>query len=687
MQLQIVHLLLALQSVFAWQASKRFLSYQRIFSPKLSLKMEDRINFISSLNGDRGSFFKAITSTLNIEGKVALIDSCSTSLEAYKDLTGTSFYFIFEAEPNFNEEISKNTDFTIFIPNNESSQPDLLATTKRFENLYQTLQNPLQNPTIGNWSNFLSLTFPRVEEVLPIHQDLRVGIDALELRVDLLEDISPLSIHRQISFLKKTFNLPIVYTVRTLSQIGKYPDEDVSGVFRLLLEGFKAGVEWIDIEGSLPEGTIRELAGIRRDKYGKTAKLLGSLHITTVPEEGEVEKMYEKCDLFGEADVLKVVTGAKSKKDCENVHIIGRKQKKPYIGLCLGEDGSYSRVLNKLYTPVTHELMAAAAPGQLTAKQLKIRRLENGLIKSKKYFLFGTPIQQSLSPLMHNNGFNTLLIPSEYYLKEESEVDKYLPMLKDGLDWFGGASVTIPHKETIIPLLDEVRGAAAEIGAVNTIIVEDFNDPVGIALGECTLDEREKTKRTVGLNTDWLGIYRPIYKLLQRQGSSERSEDRVGLVIGAGGTARAASYAVKELGFKLVVANRDFSKAQKVTERMGGTAIALSELENLTNSGNLLNPKKIQVIISTLPAAANFTLPEIFFDDKEKPTVLLDVVYKPVNTALIQQALKHNWSVVQGATMLLEQGLEQFRLWTGRIPPREQMELAIFKDIQKIDSL
>jgi hypothetical protein len=154
------------------------------------------------------------------------------------------------------------------------------------------------------------------------------------------------------------------------------------------------------------------------------------------------------------------VTGAEGRADCDLVHTIGAQQTKPYIGLCLTDKGSYSRVLNRRFTPVTHALMAAAAPGQLSAEELMKIRVADGLAKqrythshthtsiythtytyththththiythththtyththiyththtyinthtySREYFLFGTPISQSLSPSMHNKAY------------------------------------------------------------------------------------------------------------------------------------------------------------------------------------------------------------------------------------------------------------------------------------------
>ena len=96
-------------------------------------------------------------------------------------------------------------------------------------------------------------------------------------------------------------------------------------------------------------------------------------------------------------------------------------------------------------------------------------------------------------------------------------------------------------------------------------------------------------------------------------------------------------------------------------------------------------------MISTLPASANFTLPEsafpTFYQQTSPPPVILDVVYKPVWTALLQQAKTQNSLFVQGATMLLEQGLAQFEIWHERRAPRDVMTTTIFSQVEKIDNV
>jgi len=312
--------------------------------------------------------------------------------------------------------------------------------------------------------------------------------------------------------------------------------------------------------------------------------------------------------------------------------------------------------------------MATAAPGQLTAQQLMDIRLNDKLISPKQFYLFGTPISKSLSPAMHNAAYTALLLPHQYNLAESADVASYENIIK-GKN-FGGASVTIPHKETIIPFLDEIVGAAKDIGAVNTIV------PV-------QLSENGKSERKlVGYNTDWLGILRPISRKLSRRGIPWRESSGLGIVIGAGGTARAACYAVQQLGLKLVVVNRSPDKGLEIAQKFGGVFVKDLSTENLRSAG--LDEYSIHAIISTVPAAANYTAPNDLL--RAFKPVILDVVYSPVRTGLIQQALDLNCPCVQGATMLFEQAMEQFELWNKRRAPRDVMGKAVYNGIEIVDS-
>lgn len=571
-----------------------------------------------------------------------------------------------ESSADIYNDIRTSCSYDFWLPKDRSRWSKSVT---RFGKLIERLRSsgPSQESILldcGLWSHFISLTFPSMSSAVPLLEEVTVGADAVELRVDLLESIydNPLSVHDEIAVLRENCPLPIVFTVRSDGQIGKFPS-DPTRIFSLLREGLRAGAEYVDVEACWPEDLTDRFCALASNNYERTSRLLGSLHVTSPKPRPDVDAMFAACALKGRAAIAKVVSGADGDDDARIVHAAGESHERssgmPYIGLCLGVKGQLSRVLNQRFTPVCHPAMAVAAPGQLSAAELMERRRLLGLpgAVAKQMFLFGSPIAQSLSPGMHNAAFKKLLLPHNYSLSEKpaGACGEYLEVLRASA--FGGASVTIPHKEAIMPLLDEIRGAAADIGAVNTVLVEDVEGG---------------SRRLVGLNTDWLGILQPVLRQLKRRGLSW--EGKLGLVVGAGGTAKAACYAVKNLGLKLVVYNRTPEKAAELADRFGGSAIG--SLEDLTGDA-----ADLALVVSTLPAAAALTLPPVLL---AKKPVVLDVVYKPARTPLLDQALSSDCLVVQGATMLHEQAMQQFQLWTKRRAPAEVMKKAVFCDLERL---
>jgi 3-dehydroquinate dehydratase type I len=283
-----------------------------------------------------------------------------------------SFFLLFENETlNEKEEIIRQLcKYTLFVPNKEpiinndnnntnikDENNSLLTwrdTKNRFIsildktifNLQKSNQNDEQsnenkndfilNNNPGQWSNFLSLTEPSIDNLIPIISELKLGVDAFEFRVDLLQNKTVHSLHRQLLLLYKIGEKkPIVYTVRTISQLGKYPDENYDEIINLLLEGLRGGVEWLDIEATLPTKKIEKLFDlINKKKYKKTSNIIGSLHSKKIENNDNILEMFKKCKLNNEktVDILKVVVGASCLNDCFRIHDVAKKINKPYIG-------------------------------------------------------------------------------------------------------------------------------------------------------------------------------------------------------------------------------------------------------------------------------------------------------------------------------------------------------------------
>jgi len=207
--------------------------------------------------------------------------------------------------------------------------------------------------------------------------------------------------------------------------------------------------------------------------------------------------------------------------------------------------------------------------------------------------------------------------------------------------------------------------AAKEIGSCNTLIATD------------EIDEKNNCiKRVIyGENTDWKGIFNPLNRLL---GGRVDSTSDFALILGAGGTARAAAYVAERLGLRRLYYNRTPEKAIDLKEIFGGEVVSsLDEDGDEKSLGAILKSRQgasVKVVISTLPAAANFVLPDWVVACRP---IIFDVNYKPYYTELLRQAEAADLPLVRGSEMLWEQGISQFELWTRRTAPYSVMKQIV----------
>ncbi|KAF5339743.1 hypothetical protein D9611_009172 [Ephemerocybe angulata] len=541
----------------------------------------------------------------------------------------------------------------------------------------------------GKRSYFLCLTHPDVQQSFPYIDELTAGVDALELRVDLLRsqkdyetigDVIPsiAYVSEQIAHLRRVTGLPIVFTVRTKGQGGAFPDNAQKEALALLNAGLRLGVEYLDVEISLPEKDVKAL--VSRKGY---SQIIASWHDWSGAMKWNGATVKEKYDAASRiGDIVKIVGKAETLQDNFALYDFAANAAKqigakPLIAINMGGEGQMSRILNTTLTPVSHPLLPnKAAPGQLSFKQIQQALHLLGLFPARRFYLFGTPISHSMSPTLHNTGFELLGLPHHYELLETKDVGEEIKLALASPD-FGGASVTIPYKLDIIPLLDKLTPAAEAIGAVNTVIPQAVSADSGSG------------RILVGDNTDWLGIKASITQRLSPL------EIHAGLVIGAGGTARAAIYALQNLGVKTIyLHNRTKSKAEALAAVFPDAGVEVVEKLKWADSSVAPN-----VIVATVPASATTTsgdtdeagalaLPESLFAYRTGPAVVVDMAYKPEETPLLALAKEvgANWSRVPGIEVLLEQGYVQFELWTGRKCPKEQVSTRVLERYRAQDA-
>jgi len=268
----------------------------------------------------------------------------------------------------------------------------------------------------------------------------------------------------------------------------------------------------------------------------------------------------------------------------------------------------------------------------------------------------------SPSPDIHNVGFATNKLPHTYHRFDHEDYKACIDKLHDPAT--GGGSVTIPHKESVIPEMDSLSDAAKAIGAVNTVT----KLPDGKLHGD---------------NTDWLGIKNQYEaRLKARAAAAEedgapkkkaRSGGTVALLCGAGGTAKAAAYAFKQMACEhVVILNRSVERAQALAAEFGDGFVACTAEEV---AATLRRLGRLDFVMSTLPGYTGFVLPDdVAGVVAEHKPLVVEASYIPRHTAFVKQVTAEGCEVIEGIEMLFEQGCAQCATWSGKPAPR--MEIA-----------
>ncbi|KAJ1956709.1 3-dehydroquinate dehydratase (3-dehydroquinase), partial [Linderina pennispora] len=526
----------------------------------------------------------------------------------------------------------------------------------------------LNRVDLNSPSFFVSLTADDVRAYLPdTLGDVTAGSQAIEMRADLLLNNQQFAaadldqpdvqeafveyVQSQFTLLRHSSGLPVVFTVRTEPQGGRFPGSADALRSRLLHLAVRWGAEYVDVE-------IDNIVAAKVFAGKQNSLVISSYHDTA-----GTRLTWTDCEFTNEilargracGDIVKLISVANAWED--NLKCLQFTQRHhsaaaPLIALNMGYAGQMSRVLCPCLTPVTHPaLTTAAAPGQISVQEISQARSLMGKLPARSFYLFGTPIQHSPSPAMHNAGFAALGLPHMYRLNETSSADPLKAVIA-AAD-FGGASVTIPYKQEIIPMLDELTDAAQTIGAVNTVIP----------------DIRNGKRVLVGDNTDYLGICGCLERARATAGT-QKFTSATALVIGAGGTSRAALYALYTLGVRNVALfNRTASRAHQLAGEFSG-------LLNVSVVGQLLDAAELKptYIIGTIPGC-DLVIPEQLFGENG---VALDMAYKPRWTPLLETAQRNKWNVVHGVEVLVEQGVHQLAKWTKLSPPVRIMREAVY---------
>ena len=456
----------------------------------------------------------------------------------------------------------------------------------------------------------------------------------VELRLDWLCNDGER--HRFLEWLKNSAPRKAVFVATCRRRIGggEFAGGADAELF-WLIKAQEAGCEWCDLEVE----TLRELPGKSVRGYAVPPKVLLSIHdFRRTPKLPKKVKIPSR----GGIDGVKVAAMARSIADSLRLLRVARKSEH-VVAVPMGEIGLPARILALregsalVYAPVA----AATAPGQVHLRDLKnLYRAHRLTQKTRVFGVIGNPIEHSLSPLLHNTG---------YIAARKDAV--YLPFLVERLDDFikalpefgvAGFSVTLPHKQAIFRYLGECEPLAEEIGAVNTVTVR-------------------RDGSLCGSNTDYLGVLRALEMKMKIRGS------RV-LLFGAGGSARAAAFALAKAGAEVHVCARLESAARTLARAVGGDVMRRAALRK-ERFDAVLNATPVGMyphagIAPLRPAELNCSL-------------VMDLIYRPLQTKLLQTAAARGICTVSGAEMFLAQGISQWELWMGSRAPEQPIRRAV----------
>ena len=264
--------------------------------------------------------------------------------------------------------------------------------------------------------------------------------------------------------------------------------------------------------------------------------------------------------------------------------------------------------------------------------------------------VIGDPIAHSKSPLIHGFWLDRLGIDAAYRAIHvpPDALGRYLAERRADPDW-RGCNVTIPHKQTVMALLDRIDPVAAAIGAVNIVVRE------GEAL--------------VGYNSDGGGFLEPLRPLLAR-----RHLFKLARIIGSGGAARAIAHALWGQGFTLVVVARNPEQARSILARFDPAHVHVGQLDDWAAPTDFAFDDRagiLDLVVNTTPLGMTGQPPlQIDFSHVPPGAIVYDIVYVPLETPLLAEARLRGHATIDGLAMLIGQAAAAFERFFGQVPPR-----------------
>lgn len=456
----------------------------------------------------------------------------------------------------------------------------------------------------------------------------------VELRLDWLSGDAEID-----RFLKRLaarkIRATIIATCRRRSAGGRYRGSIAKQLVHLGA-ALRAGCEWFDLEietaRKCPPELLEVLLG--EGKHLASAHFFKAMpsNLNRVAAElsrmrPDAIKIAAQCDT--QAHAVKLLGLARGRRDVVAVPMGAAALPGRVLAIRAGSALAYSAIEN------------ATAPGQPSFEQMKnLYRADHLSRNTRVYGVIGDPIGHSLSPVMQNAGFQARRMDAVFLPFLVRDLKDFLRTVKPlGI---AGISVTLPHKQAILRHLDGCDPLAAAIGAVNTVVVRGGG-------------------KLYGYNTDYIGVLRALEKRIALRGS------RV-LIVGAGGAARAVSFALEQAGAAVCICARRPAKAKLLARTVGGTAVARESVRK----------EYFDAIVNATPLGMYPLADRSPLEARElNCRLVFDTIYRPRETKLLKLAKTRGIETVSGVEMFVAQGIAQWEIWTGERAPEKIMRRVV----------
>lgn len=494
------------------------------------------------------------------------------------------------------------------------------------------------------------------EDAVKWGRQARKFADIVELRIDALDKPG------QFPDVLNRLQGPFIITCRSPEDGGEFTGH-LQEKRTLLTKAVKRGVEYIDVSKTIPSSVRKQIGG---------TQILSYHNMDRTPTD--LSQIVENLEDH-EPDHMKIATQCNTLEDSLRLLDITPPSSCPISVMGMGECGLITRVLHKqsqsFFAYGSANPNTTPAPGQPSVQELsELYRIREITPSTDLYGLLGNPVSHSWSPTVFNQLFKEHDLDA-VYLPLRMIQTQTVNTLVHQLD-FQGFSVTLPHKRTIVSLLDEINPYAEQIEAVNTVVrrdglLEGYNTDARAALESIIENWPDDRKENV-----------PDEEESEQQDQDEENQQKSSediadpnsetlnnpitgqniLILGAGGAARAVLISLKEAGGEITVTNRTKERGETLARQFN---VSFLPWEERTEAGDI----DLLVNATSVGMKPNEDLTPFPAEALSSDTVVFDMVYTPPRTKLLKEARKLGCHTISGRDMFYRQAHRQFRLWTG----------------------